>query len=739
MPRSSRSKPKPGSTDLTSPQLYLSRELAALEFNFRVLAMARDASVPLLERLRYLSIVANNLDEFFEVRVAMLKHHHAYGSAAPGPDGVASGELLAQIRSRVLDLVNEQYVAWHEQISPQLDAENIHILTREQWSPRQHRWLQGYFEQEVLPVLSPLGLDPSHPFPRILNKTLNIAVVLNGRDAFGHEGHMALVRAPRSLPRIIRVPDEVGGEGDHFVFLAELLQEFVDLMFPGFKVVGSYQFRVTRNSELIVEEAEVENLALALSEELLGRGYARPVRLEIAVDCPKSITSMLMQNFDLDESDIYRCNGPVNIIRAGLIYDWLDRPELKFPRFNPQLPAALDSARNKFELIGQRDVLLHHPYQSFAAVIDLLRQATADPQVLAIKQTLYRAGEDTPLVDLLVEAARNGKDVTVVIELRARFDEEANIRLATRLQEAGVQVVYGVVGYKTHAKIMLIVRRENGTLRRYAHLSTGNYHQVNSRMYTDIGLMTANPEIGEDLHKVFQQLSGLGPMIELKRLLHSPFTLYSNVLAKIERETEHARAGRPARIVAKLNALNEARVIEALYRASQAGVEIDLIVRGACTLRPGLPGISERIRVRSIIGRFLEHSRVYWFANDGTPDLYCASADWMERNLTRRIEVAFPILDPELAARVFEETLANSLADNTQAWLLGSDGHYVRAEPGDQCRIYPNSGAMPETPCPAASSCLRVKNNAWRNVAAGAGQSARGTGTAVGAGVQISI
>ncbi len=683
MPRPSRN--RPNSTDLTSPQLYLSRELAALEFNFRVLAMARDAGVPLLERLRYLSIVANNLDEFFEVRVAMLKHHHAYGSAAPGPDGVASGELLAQIRSRVLDLVSELYVIWHEQISPQLEAENVHILTRQQWSPLQHRWLRGYFEQEVLPVLSPLGLDPSHPFPRILNKTLNIAVVLEGRDAFGHEGHMALVRAPRSLPRIIRVPAEVSGEGEgeHFVFLAELLQTFVELIFPGFRVLGTYQFRVTRNSELIVEEAEVENLALALSEELLGRGYARPVRLEVAVDCPKSITSMLMQNFDLDESDIYRCNGPVNIIRAGLIYDWLDRPELKFPRFNPQLPAALDSARNKFELIGQRDVLLHHPYQSFAAVIDLLRQATADPQVLAIKQTLYRAGEDTPLVDLLVEAARNGKDVTVVIELRARFDEEANIRLATRLQEAGVQVVYGVVGYKTHAKIMLIVRRENGALRRYAHLSTGNYHQVNSRMYTDIGLMTANPEIGEDLHKVFQQLSGLGPMIELKRLLHSPFTLYSSVLARIERETEHARAGRPARIVAKLNALNEARVIEALYRASQAGVEIDLIVRGACTLRPGLPGISERIRVRSIIGRFLEHSRVYWFANDGEPELYCASADWMERNLTRRIEVTFPILDPELAARVFEETLANSLADNTQAWLLASDGRYTRIETGD--------------------------------------------------------
>ena len=669
--------------DLAAPQLYFSRELAALEFNFRVLAMARDASVPLLERVRYMSIVANNLDEFFEVRVAMLKHHHAYGSAAPGPDGVPSGELLARIRGRVLDLVAEVYAAWREQIRPQLEQEHIHILTRKQWTPRQRRWLQGYFEHEVLPVLSPLGLDPAHPFPRILNKTLNIAVVLKGRDAFGHEGHMALVRAPRSLPRIIRLPAEACGEGDHFVFLAELLQAFVDTMFPGFKVVGSYQFRVTRNSELMVEEAEVDNLARALSEELVGRGYARPVRLEIANDCPPAITEMLTQNFELEEADVYRCDGPVNIIRAGLICDWLDRPGLKYPRFTPRLPPALENSRDKFEQIAQRDVLLHHPYQSFAAVVDLLREASVDPKVLAIKQTLYRAGEDTPLVDLLVEAARHGKDVTVVIELRARFDEEANIRLATRLQEAGVQVVYGVVGYKTHAKMMLIVRREGDTLRRYAHLSTGNYHQANSRVYTDIGLMTANPEIGEDLHKVFQQLSGLGPVIELKRLLHSPFTLYRGVLARIERETEHARAGRPARIVAKLNALNEAKVITALYTASQAGVEIDLIVRGACTLRPGLPGISERIRVRSIVGRFLEHSRVYWFANDGEPEIYCASADWMERNLMRRIEIAFPILDPQLAARVYDETLANGLADNTQAWLLDSDGRYTRAEPGD--------------------------------------------------------
>jgi polyphosphate kinase len=665
------------------PELFLNRELGALEFNFRVLAQARDPGIPLLERLRYLSIVASNLDEFFEVRVAMLKQRHQFGPASPGPDGMASGELLSRIRQRVLDLACAQFTTWQEELSPALTAENIHFLTRKQWTTRQRRWLQGYFENEVLPVLSPLGLDPAHPFPRILNKTLNIAVVLQGRDAFGHEGHMALVRAPRSLPRIIRIPSEVSGTGDHFVFLAELLQAFVDMMFPGFKVIGAYQFRVTRNSELIVEE-EVDNLARALSEELIGRGYARPVRLEIGSDCPPPIVSMLIDNFELEETDVYRYDGPVNIIRLGLVYDELDRPDLKFPRFTPAMPAAFGVGKKRmFDTLGQRDILLHHPYESFNTVIDLLREAVQDPDVLAIKQTLYRAGKDTPLVDLLVEAARNGKDVTVVIELRARFDEEANIRLAERLQEAGVQVVYGVVGFKTHAKMMLIVRREGSHLRRYVHLSTGNYHQTNSRLYTDIGLMTANPEIGEDLHKVFQQLSGLGPTISLKRLLHSPFTLYKSVVAKIERETEHARAGKPARIVAKLNALNEAHVIEALCVASQAGVEIDLIVRGACALRPGLPGVSERIRVRSIVGRFLEHSRVYWFGNDGEPEIYCASADWMERNLMRRIEVAFPILDPALARRVYDETLANYLADNTQAWLLDSDGRYTRATPGE--------------------------------------------------------
>ena len=679
MPRSR----TPAAPALDAPALYFNRELAALEFNFRVLAQAQDPVVPLLERLRYLAIVCSNLDEFFEVRVAVLKHQHALNAHLPGADGLGSGEILARIRERALALVDAQYETWQSHLRPALAAEGIGFRVRDEWNEKQRRWLQGYFQNEIMPVLSPLGLDPAHPFPRILNKTLNIAVVLEGRDAFGREGHMALVRAPRSLPRLIRLPDEVGDGGMDFVFLAEVLHAFADEMFPGFKVKGSYQFRVTRNGELVVEEAEVENLASALTEELIGRGYARPVRLQVGADCPRAITQMLIHNFQLEEQDVYRCDGPVNLIRLENVYDLIDRPELKFPRFIPKLNTTICKDGKPFELLSQRDIVLHHPFESFASVVELLRQATEDAGVLAIKQTLYRAGKDSPLVDLLVEAARNGKDVTVVVELRARFDEEANIGLATRLQEAGVQVVYGVVGYKTHAKMLLIVRREGDKLRRYVHLSTGNYHQGNSRGYTDIGLMSSNEDIGQDVHKIFQQLSGLGPMIALKQLLHSPFTLYSSVMEKIEREIVHAREGRGGRIVAKLNALNEAQVVKALYRASMAGVQVDLVIRGACTLRPGVKGVSENIRVRSIVGRFLEHSRIYWFGNAGKPEIYTASADWMERNLRRRIEIAVPILDPELAARVYQETLENYLRDNTQAWLLGDDGHYTRSEPGN--------------------------------------------------------
>jgi len=669
--------------DLRDPALYINRELAQLEFNFRVLAQAQDERVPLLERLRFLCISNTNLDEFFEVRVAVLKHQLMFGNFQPGPDGMSPAEVLTRIRARALDLVRAQYEFWNDTLQPALAAEGIRFLTRDRWTTKQRRWLQGYFQNEILPVLSPLGLDPAHPFPRILNKSLNLAVVLKGKDAFGREGHMALVRAPRSLPRIIRLPAEVAEQPYDFVFLAGILQQFVDEMFPGMAVEGSYQFRVTRNSELVVDEEEVENLAAALADELAGRGYARPVRLELAESCPKPIAEMLMANFELSEQDIYRCAGPVNINRIIAIYDQVERPDLKFPKFAARSAPALGSHANLFEAIRAKDVLLHHPYESFGAVMELLRQASVDPDVLAIKQTLYRVGDNSPLVNHLVDAARAGKDVTVVVELRARFDEEANIRLANRLQAAGVQVVYGVVGYKTHAKMMLIVRREDGRLRRYVHLSTGNYHQITSRVYTDFGLMTADADIGEDVHKLFQQLSGLGTATRLKRLLQSPFTLHKGLLAKIEREIAHARVGRPARIIAKMNALNEGGVIEQLYRASCAGVRVDLIVRGACALRPGLAGVSDNITVRSVVGRFLEHSRVYWFANDGQPELFCASADWMERNLLRRIETCFPIIDPALAVRVYDESLVNYLADNTQAWLLHADGSYRRVDPGE--------------------------------------------------------
>ena len=670
--------------NLKDPGLYLNRELAQLEFNFRVLAQAQDACVPLLERMRYLCISCSNLDEFFEVRVAMLREQSGLGELRPGPDAMPPSEVLARIRERALVLVKAQYDFWNATLLPELEREGVRFLKSDDWSVKQRRWLQGYFRNEILPVLSPLGLDPAHPFPLILNKSLNIAVVLQGRDAFGREGHMAMVRAPRSLPRIIRLPDEITDCTHEFVFLSGVLHEFMDELFPGMQVKGSYQFRVTRNSELFVDEDEVENIALALRDELKGRGYAKPVRLEVADNCPRAISDMLMHNFELVEADIYRCEGPVNVSRVNTIYDQIERPDLKFPTFVPRVLPALLEERSLFDAIRDSDILLHHPFESFSAVIELVREASADRDVLAIKQTLYRVGNDSPLVDHLIEAARQGKDVTVVVELRARFDEEANLRLANRLQEAGVQVVYGVVGYKTHAKMLLIVRREQGVLRRYVHLSTGNYHQITSRIYTDFGLMTANADIGEDAHLLFLQLSGLGPVIRLKCLLHSPFTLHKGLMEKIEREIGHARAGKPARIIAKMNALNEENVVEILYRASQAGVGIDLIVRGACALRPDIPGVSDNIRVRSIVGRFLEHSRVYWFQNDDAPEIYCSSADWMERNLLRRIETCFPIRDPALAARVYEESLANYLADNTQAWRLEADGSYTRLVPGDE-------------------------------------------------------
>lgn len=663
---------------LRDPALYANRELSQLDFNFRVLAQAQDPLVPLLERLRFLCISCTNLDEFFEIRAATVRHAQEF--ALPlAPDGLPPATVLRHIHERAAVLVDAQYRCWSEVLRPALSAAGVRILARDQWTPAQSRWLRDYFRDEILPVLSPLGLDPAHPFPKILNKSLNIVVVLDGKDAFGRAGHLAIVRAPRSLSRIIQLPPGVSGGDSDFVFLSVVLSTFVSELFPGMEVKGAYQFRVTRNSELVVDEEEVENLALALRDELVGRGYLRAMRLEIARDCPAPIVQALLENFDLPQEAVYRIDGAVNLNRVIQVYDLVQRPDLKYPSLQPrQLPGS-DAM---FERVRQGDVLLHHPYDAFTPVLELVKQAAEDPNVLAIKQTLYRTGKDSAIVEALVQAARNGKDVTAVVELRARFDEEANLGFADRLQEAGVQVVYGVVGYKTHAKMLLVVRREDGKLRRYVHLGTGNYHAGTARLYTDIGLITADAAIGADVHQIFQQLSGMAPAAKLQRLLQAPFTLHAGVLARLERETRHARAGKVARIVARMNALNEPQVVRALYAASQAGVSIDLIVRGACTLRPGIPGVSDNIRVRSIVGRFLEHSRVYWFDNAGEPELFCASADWLERNLLRRVETCFPILDPALAARAKDEALDNYLADNLNAWELQADGSYHKLHPG---------------------------------------------------------
>ena len=663
---------------LRDPALYLNRELSQLDFNVRVLAQAQDPAVPLLERLRFLCISCTNLDEFFEIRAATVRHAMDLGLPAHA-DGIAPAQLLEQIHVRAAALVEAQYRCWNQVLRPQLADAGVDILARTSWTARQRRWLRAWFRNNVIPVLSPLGLDPSHPFPRILNKSLNVVVVLEGKDAFGRPGHLAIVRAPRSLSRIVELPPSLAGKGRQaFVLLSSMLAAFVDELFPGMTVRGAYQFRVTRNSDLVVDEDEVDNLASALRTELVGRGYQPAVRLEIAHDCPKPIVRTLLRNFELGENAVYRIDGPVNLNRVIQVHDLVQRPDLKYPPFTPRNRLEDEDV---FKTIARDDVLLHHPFDSFTGVLDLLAQAATDPDVLAIKQTLYRTGKNSAIVDALVQAARNGKDVTAVVELRARFDEEANLAFADRLQEAGVQVVYGVVGYKTHAKMLLIVRREGRRLRRYVHLGTGNYHSGTARAYTDLSLMTADADIGNDVNLLFQQLSGLAPSIKLKRLLQSPFTLHSGILKRIEREAKLAARGRPGRIIAKMNALNEPQVVRALYAASQAGVQVDLIVRGACTLRPGVPGVSDNIRVRSIVGRFLEHSRVYWFGNDGKPDLFGASADWLERNLLRRVETCFPILDPDLAARVQREALENYLADNVDAWELGADGVYRPCTP----------------------------------------------------------
>lgn len=669
--------------DPQDPALYINRELSLLEFNHRVLEQAKDTANPLLERLRFLCISSTNLDEFFEVRVAGLMQKAEVGAIRGRADRMQPTEVLTAIGERAHELVDEQYRILNEVLIPELAEEGIHFVRRSEWTNEQERWLRNYFENELLPVISPMGLDPAHPFPRILNKSLNFIVSVRGKDAFGRSGGTAIVPAPRALPRVIQLPPGEAGNGRHdFVFLTSVIHTFVEQLFPGMRVPGCYQFRVTRNSDLFVDEEEVDDLLLALEGELASRRYGDGVRLEIADNCPDDMADFLLRKFELGRDSLYQVNGPVNLNRLLAVYDLVDRADLKYPPFQQAVPTGMHPNASIFDTIARRDVLLHHPFESFTPVLDFLRQAAADPDVLAVKQTLYRTGPDSPVVDQLVAAATAGKEVTVVVELRARFDEQENITLANRLQEAGAHVVYGIVGYKTHAKLILVVRREKHGLRNYIHLGTGNYHTKTARAYTDYGLLSANRSLAQDVHNMFLQLTSLGRVPAMNQLLHAPFTLHSGLLDRIAAERDRARAGEPARIIAKLNSLVEPKIIAALYQAAAAGVSIDLIVRGMCCLRPGVEGISENIQVRSLVGRFLEHTRVYYFAGGGQPQVWLASADWMERNFFRRVETCFPIENRRIRERLVRE-LECYLADNTQTWLLCPDGRYERAVPGE--------------------------------------------------------
>ncbi len=665
-----------------APEYFINRELGLLAFNQRVLEQAEDARNPLLERLKFLCIVSSNLDEFFEVRVAGLKEQIKYDPATvTGPDGLTARQAFNEVCLTAHKLVDRQYKHLNEVILPDLAKEGIRFVRRNHWSPEQSDWIRNYFFHELMPVLTPIGLDPAHPFPRVLNKSLNFAVELEGKDAFGRNSGTAIVQAPRSLPRVIRLPKEVAGSEYGFVFLTSILHAHVGELFSGMHVKGCYQFRVTRNSNLLVDEEEMKNLRLALQGELSHRHYGDEVRLEIADNCSPEMASFLLGQFDLTQDDLYRVHGPVNLVRLMQIPDRVDRADLKFAPFIPTLPKEVVKQPDIFQAIRNGDILLHQPYQAFTPVIDFIQQAATDPNVMAIRQTIYRTSTDSMLMEALITAAQNGKEVTVVVELMARFDEEANINWAQRLEDAGAHVVYGVVGYKTHAKMLLVVRREEDRLRRYVHLGTGNYHPRTAKLYTDFGLFTCNDEIGSDVNDIFVQLTGLGKATKLHHLLQSPFSLHPAMMNMVRREAEHARAGKKAQIVAKMNSLLEPQIISALYEASEAGVKIDLIVRGVCALRPGILGVSENIRVRSVIGRFLEHSRIFYFYNDGEQTLYMSSADWMQRNFFRRVETCFPVLDPKLKKRVIKEGLDYYLSDNTQSWEMNAGGVFERKAP----------------------------------------------------------
>ena len=663
---------------LDDPSFYINREISNLYFHQRVLAQALDHTHPLLERLKFLLIYSSNLDEFFEIRVAGLMQSIRYEREMTGPDGMHTHDCLKLISEICHQTVNEQYDILNNVLMPEMEKEGIVFLRRRDWTQAQADWVEQYVSEEVLPVVSPIGLDSAHPFPRLVNKSLNFIVALDGKDAFGRDLNLAIVPAPRSLPRIIPVPADIASNKHDFIFLSSMIHAHADKLFPGMEVRGCYQFRITRNADLDVDYEGIADLARTLRGELHSRRFGTAVRLEVADNCPQELTDLLLHEIGLSEDDLYRVNGLVNLKRLMRLPSMVGRTDLLYPSFTAGLPKGISRKDNIFAAITKRDYLLLHPFESFAPVVQLLRQAAKDPDVVAIKQTLYRTGTESAIVDALMDAARNGKEVTVVVELRARFDEEENLELASRLQEAGAVVVYGVVGYKTHAKMILVVRREQGQFRRYCHLGTGNYHSGNAHLYTDYSLLSAAEAINEDVHRIFQQLTGMGKTEKMHKLYHAPFTLKRQLIRLIDGEAKAVADGKEGHLILKCNGLTEPKVIQALYRASQAGVKIDLVIRGMCSLRPGVEGVSDNIHVYSTVGRFLEHTRTYYFAN-AESKVYCASADLMERNLNRRVETCFPIDQPELANRVIEE-LKLYLNDSVQRWELNANGMYERSQ-----------------------------------------------------------
>ena len=664
------------SDDSNSGIKLLDRDGSILAFNERVLDWAKRPEVPLLERLRYLCIVSSNLDEFFEVRADL--HMSAFRNG--DTKGIYNIKTFETVYHTARDLVAEQYSLYNAVLLPSLHKVGIKLLSHGERNLAQKKWVQDYFRREVKPLLVPVGLDPAHPFPQVANKSLNFIVQLSGKDAFGKSNDIAIVKVPRVLPRVIPLPAKVAGHGKAFVLLSSVIRAHLNDLFPGREVGQFSQFRVTRNSDLSVDEEEVENLRTALRKGLQHRQYGQALRLEVSDSCSEHLSDFLLKQFSLPKSALFRAAGPVNLVRLSQLIDLVDDPAFLFPAYQSSFPKQLKQGESIFARMQKGDVLIHQPFESFDGVLAFLKEAVEDPQVLAIKQTIYRTGSDPAMMNLLREAVRRGKEVTAVVELKARFDEEANINWAEQLESVGAQVVYGVVGLKTHAKMLLVTRREGRVLKRYGHLSTGNYNPRTAKLYTDLSYLTCDARMTADMDTLFVHLASPSRLGRMNKLWAAPFLLQNNMVQKIESVGAAAAKGLPARIVAKMNSLTDPVLIHALISAGQKGAQIDLIVRGACMLPAGIPGKTDNIRVRSIIGRFLEHSRVFFFEADTVQDIYLSSADWMTRNMTRRVELAWPVLELSLRQRLIDECLLAYLHDTRNAWTLDADGKYRRVE-----------------------------------------------------------